>query len=255
MSLQTLQFSKGEAIRFGWSIAKSNVGFFIKLLLVLIGIGILFSIVQSTLQQTKIPILSLVALIVGLTSNIITQLILYKVSLSFVEGRRPSYSELLNMSLFPKFALASILYAISFLGAVILFVIPLVTFGIGGIFFSEVFRSYLFIILVLGVIIVVGLSYLSAYIAMKYQFFGYFIVALGKDIGPLESLRLSSKITRGIKMNLYVFSLLSGLIILLGALAIGVGLIWAIPTVGIAHAYIFKKLVSQTQSVPAPLPS
>lgn len=215
----------------------------------LIGISIIFALIQTVLQSPKIPILSTVALISGLVSNLIIQLIFYKVSLSFAEGNKPSYSELLDMSLFPKFALASLLYTVAFLGAIIIFILPLFVFGIGSIFFSTIFRSYLFILLVLGVIIMVGVAYLSTYIAMKYQFFGYFIIALGKDIGPFEALHLSSKITRGVKLNLYVFSLLSGLIIFLGALAFIVGLLWSVPTTGIAHAYIFKKLLSQSQEI------
>lgn len=37
-------------------------------------------------------------------------------------------------------------------------------------------------------------------------------------------------------------------IILLGALALGVGLLWALPTVALAQAYVYKKLKANTPS-------
>lgn len=250
MNPQKLQFSKGEAIRFGWNTAKSNITFFLKIILVFLGIIVIFSFIQGALNSPKIPVLSFAALVIGWLSNLIIALVSYKIWLSFAENKKPSNQDLISViPLLPRFALASILYSIAVLGAILIFIFPTVMFGLTGLFFSSLFRSYLFIFLAAGVILVIALSYLSTYLIMKYQFFGYFIVALGKEVGPIKSLNLSSKITRGVKMNLYVFSLLSGLITLLGALVFGVGLIWAIPTVGIAHAYIFKKLLFQSQSI------
>jgi hypothetical protein len=43
----------------------------------------------------------------------------------------------------------------------------------------------------------------AAYLFLKYQFYGYFIVDRGS--GPLEALRQSGKITRGVLKNLFIF--------------------------------------------------
>ncbi|MDD1760275.1 MAG: hypothetical protein LUQ44_06685, partial [Methanothrix sp.] len=49
----------------------------------------------------------------------------------------------------------------------------------------------------------------AAYLFLKYQFYGYFIVDRGS--GPLEALRLSGRITDGVLKNLFIFWLEIGL--------------------------------------------
>jgi len=81
--------------------------------------------------------------------------------------------------------------------------------------------------------------------AVKFQFFSYFII--DKGLGPIEALKKSSAITKGVKWNLLGFDLLIGGIALLGVLALLIGLLAAIPTAMIAMAFVYRKLLAQTE--------
>ena len=80
---------------------------------------------------------------------------------------------------------------------------------------------------------------------IKFQFFSYFIV--DKGLGPIEALKRSSTITKGAKWDLFLFGLLVWLINLLGALCLLVGLFATIPTTGVAMAFVYHKLLTQTE--------
>ena len=84
--------------------------------------------------------------------------------------------------------------------------------------------------------------------AMRYCMSGYYIVTQGA--GPIEALRLSEAATEGHKRELFGLALRSLGTVILGALCLGVGLLWALPTVEIAWASAFLKLSGQ-QQVPA----
>lgn len=254
MQPSKLQFSKGEAFSFGWNTAKSNLKFFILLFLILIAIliPVTFLFDLPMLLNEDLEVAS--SVLNRLKESYVT-LIFYKVWLTFAEGKRPTFAEILSTyTLFPKYLLATILVLIAVVGVLIpggLFLL----FSFLG-FYSFLNLGYL---LYIAFAVIAILFVISTYLFLKFQFYGYFILALGKDVGPIEALKLSSKITKGIKVNLYIFLFLSGLITLAGGLALIVGLIVAIPTAGIAQAYIFKKLLSQTQPAQpvqvAPAPS
>jgi flagellar biosynthesis protein FliQ len=55
--MTTKAFSKGEAIRFGWATMKTNLGFFIRLLLVALVICIIPGIPQKVTEENA-PVLS-----------------------------------------------------------------------------------------------------------------------------------------------------------------------------------------------------
>jgi len=105
--------------------------------------------------------------------------------------------------------------------------------------------------LLCGLIIGAGLILLvvpGIILAMRYSMFGYYIVTLGA--GPVEALRMSAAATDGHKGELFVLALRSLGVVILGALCLGVGLLWALPTVDIAWASVFLELSGQ-QQIPA----
>jgi uncharacterized membrane protein len=87
--------------------------------------------------------------------------------------------------------------------------------------------------------------------AIKYQFMSYLIIE--KDMGIMEALRKSGEITKGSRNNLFLFTILLGLINLVGALALGIGLFATIPTTMLAMVYVYKKLSTGSPS-PEPIP-
>ena len=92
-----------------------------------------------------------------------------------------------------------------------------------------------------GLMVVVGLILLvvpGIYIALRY---GQFMTAIvDRNLGVLESLAYSSSITTNNRLNLLVLWLLSFVILLAGALACGVGLVFAGPVVWLASMVAYR---------------
>ena len=213
MTTQRLEFSKGEAISFGWNTMKSNLGFFIGLLIVC---GLLFTvpaIIAGTALETNV-FLGVILYIADIALTIVISMGLVKIALRFCDNEKGRFKDLFSQyRLFFKYLLASILYSLIVLGGYVLLIIPGIIWGI------------------------------------KFWFFDYFVI--DKKLGPIEALKRSSAITRGVKWDLFVFFLMIFGINILGALALVVGLFATIPTTMVAVAFVYRKLLAQTETVQA----
>ncbi len=95
----------------------------------------------------------------------------------------------------------------------------------------------------IGLIVIGGLILLiipGIYWALKYQFTTNIIV--DQNIGILEAMKKSGEITEGIKLQLILFDLTLIGVMILGGLALGVGILVAFPIVTLAGIYVYKKL-------------
>lgn len=104
-----------------------------------------------------------------------------------------------------------------------------------------------FLTMVLSVIIVIiGLIALilpGIYLAVRLQFALYFIVE-NENTKPIEALKKSMAITKGMFWKLFGFLLVFILINIAGALLLGVGLFITLPVTTIAYTHLYKKLSS-----------
>jgi hypothetical protein len=194
-----------EAISYGWQAMKANFWFFVQVLLIgfilQAGIGFLGGLY---FKQNSLPFI-----IVNIISNfigIIITLGYINIALKFHDKKEVELYDLIALwPLFFKYLLASILYSLIVIGGLILLIVP-------------------------------GIIW-----AIKFQFFGYFIV---EGAGWYESFKKSGAITQGTKLDLFWLGLLSGLITLAGALFFLIGLFVAVPTVMLAFAFVYRKLQS-----------
>jgi uncharacterized membrane protein len=201
------KFSKKEAIKFGWEIAKKKIKFFVPLLILVFGSSFLFDYL-SDLAKKESFLISFLLTIVGFALSIIFSLGLIKISLEICDGKEPKISDLFSQyRLFFRFLFASILKSLITLFGFILLIIP-------------------------GIILSIRLG-----------FFDYLIV--DKNSRIVESLKKSWEITKGNTWNLFLLYILLGLINLLGFFALIVGLFWSIPTTMIAEAFVYRKLSSE----------
>jgi len=200
----------GDAVRFGWDMFKSNAGFLVAVVLIAGAISAIASSLQQSVAGTDSPVAILLAGLITLAINAFIAVALINVSLKFVDDKRAVFADLISAySLFVLYAISSILYWL------------IVTIG-------------LVFLIIPGIIL-----------AIRYQFFGYYIV--DKEAGVIDSLRLSWNATRGIAGQLFLFDLTLLGIVILGALALGVGLLVAIPVAGIALAFTYRRLQRQTE--------
>lgn len=203
------KFSKREAIRFGWQTMKSNLWFFVGLLILAGVIQFAPGVIYDLLLKES-PILAFTVYLIGWVLSIIVGLGLIKISLNFCDNLKSKIGDLFSQyRLFFRVLFAGILYGlICFLGT-ILFIIPGIYFGI------------------------------------RFWFYDYFIV--DKRAGVIESLKRSWRITKGNVWNLFLFILILTGINLLGALCLLVGLFVTVPTTMVAIALVYRKLLAQTE--------
>jgi len=211
--MTTKNFSKSEAIRFGWNTMKSNLAFFIGLLIV--GGLLLYVpyIIARRVMEANV-FLGVVFYIAYYALTIVISMGLVKTALRFCDKEKGRFSDLFSQyRLFFNYLFSLILYGLIVFGGTLLLIVPGIIWGI------------------------------------KFWFFDYFVV--DKGLGPIEALERSSAITEGVKWNLFVFFLMLIGINLLGALCLLVGLVATIPTTMVACAFVYRRLLAQTEIAPA----
>ena len=204
------KFSINETIQFGWQTLRKNLGFWISLLII---VGLLFTIPDVIANQVRKEshFFGFIIDVLSFVLSILISIGLIKISLRFCDQEKGKFSDLfLWYPLFFKYLFSSILYGL------------IVVFG-------------------LVLLIVPGIIW-----AIKFFFYDYFIV--DKGVGPIEALKRSSALTKGIKWDLFVFSLVLLIINFLGALAFVIGLFITIPITMVAQAFVYRKLLSQIET-------
>ncbi len=208
------QFSTNEAINFGWKTMKDNIGFFIGFLVVA---GLLYAIPAAAQEffKNRSPVLYSVTIPITQVISTILGMGLLRISLRYCDNEKGKFSDLFSrVHLFFKYVTGSILYFLIVCGGLLLLVVP-------GIVWS-----------------------------FKYLFVSYLIIDRG--VGPVEALRKSAELTKGVKWELATLYGLLILINLLGALCFGIGLFATIPTSMIAMAFVYRKLLDQAETVKIP---
>ena len=208
------KFVISEALQFGWDTTKSNIGFFIGLLIVAGLIQYVPAIVAAIIEADA-PDLSLIIRIASYVLSAIIGMGLIKICLRFCDGEKGEFSDLFSCyPLFFKYLIGSILYGLIVVVGLILLIIP-------------------------------GIIW-----AIKFQFFDYLIV--DKGLGPVDALEKSSEITRGVKWDLFAFGILLVIINILGFLCLVVGLFVTIPVTLVAMAFVYRELLPETSQEYAP---
>ena len=204
--MKTKTLPRSETIRFGWDIAKLNLVFFIKLFIVFIVVTYAAQALKTEFDG-RATLLAGIFLIVSIVIGTIMELGFLKIVLNFADSKPSTISTL--------FSITSARTVINYFVADTVF----------------------------GVLVIVGLFLLivpGIYLALKFQYYQYLIV--DKDMGIIDAFKKSSRLTEGVKWELFKFDLTLILIGIAGALALMVGLVLAIPTTMTADAKMFRKL-------------
>ncbi len=200
-------FSKKEAIKFGFVVAKSNVVFFLGVFVVWAFVTLISQSLEVSLNAEKQVVASfLVSVVMWIIGSIISMGIIF-ITLQFVDKRKPNLKDVFYTKNLFNYILSSIMKTIIIMVGFILFIIP-------GIIF-----------------------------AIKLQYSGYLIVDKQKD--AVDSLKGSWEMTKGVKWNLFLFGLLLAVINILGFFALLIGLLVTVPLSMVANAYVYRKLLSQ----------
>lgn len=212
-SMEKKDFSIDEALRFGWNIMKDNFWFFVGILIVA---GVITGIPHAIASafEDSAEGLSFLFRVVAWIVDIIISIGLITIALKFLDGQKPEFKDLFAFQKhFINYLGGAILTGLAVLGGFILLLIP------------------------------------GIYWAIKFQFFGYSVVDQGSD--PILAMRRSARITKTVKWKLLWFGILLALINTLGLICLIVGLFATIPTTIVAYAFVYRKLLGQTESAQA----
>jgi uncharacterized membrane protein len=205
-------FFIGEALRFGWENVTQNLGLFILVVLIQFGISFVFSLLTNVFKNNA-PLATVIITLTSIVVSMVVQMGIIKFMLAFTDGGKGAIGDLFtSWHLFFKYLAGAILYVLIVLGGMILLIIPGIIWG------------------------------------LKFQFWNYLIV--DKEYGPIQALKASSALTQGRKWDLLGFGTVCSLVVILGALALGVGLLVAVPTVMLAMAFIYRQLEVDTIKIP-----
>lgn len=234
------RFSKPEALQFGWTTTKSNLGFFIVVLIV-VAVVHLFPILISD-SFSAMPDLAAMIQFVTFVLSIIVYMGLIKITLLVCDNKQPQLSHL--FSCFPlllKYLIGSILYILIVFGGMALFIF----LGLWG--WPEPPSTTRLVIVIGGLVLFI---FLGVVWAMKFYFYNYLIIDM--ELGPIEALKGSAAITKDARWEVFVFDLLVTSITVLGLLALLVGLFLAIPVTMVATAFVYRRLLAQSPPVERP---
>lgn len=200
-------FSKKEAIGFGWQTFKANWKFLVGLTILVTLINVVPGWLADRLSSDYAAIAFVLSLATWLV-NLVVSLGTLRIYLLVADGQPAGLKDLFSCGhLILKYIIGSIVSGFIIVGGLLLLLIP-------------------------GLIL-----------SIKLQFWPWFMVE--QNLGPIAALKESWRVTSGIKWNLFLFNLLLGLITLAGLLALGLGLLIAIPVSQLATAFVYRRL-SQT---------
>jgi len=215
--METKGIYVGEVIKFGWRTMKENIGFFIGLLLVTI-VVVYVPVVIAALLIGKSTFLGVIFYLLFLVLCIVVSMGLIKIALSFCDNEKGRFGDLFScFPLFFKYLIATILYVLMVYAGMILLFFPAVIWGV------------------------------------KFSLYPYFIVE--KGLGPIEALKASSRTTMGAKWDVLGFSCVACIINMAGLFCLIIGIFATAPTVMVATALVYRKLLAQTEAAQTPAES
>lgn len=212
--MATSRLSIGDAIKAGWDKTMSN--FFL-----LCGVVVAAYLMPIVSEYAVVKIAEIgsqpdageswfvkgLAAIVGFVLQAAVQMGLIKVTLNLLDKGEADFGDLFDcFPLIINFLLASIIYAAILLVGFILLIIP-------------------------------GIIW-----AIQFGFFSYAMVDRG--LGPIESLKRSSQITRGAKWNILGLAILTCLIIVAGFICFILGIIPASAISVVAFTFAYRQLAA-----------
>ncbi len=198
--------SIGQAIEFGWETWKRNVLFWV-------GVAVVFIVVEAITQgpgnaARNRPALTFVLSVIGFLINTLLGIGVTRMALRFVDGGRGEFSDLYTgYPLFLNYLIATLLFSLMV--------------GIGLVF-----------LIVPGVILAVVFGFCT-------------FAVVDRALGPIDALQRSAALTRGVRMDVFLFGLLAIAINLVGLLLCGIGLFATYPTTMVAAAHLYRQLDRQ----------
>jgi uncharacterized membrane protein len=207
----TYELSFRDALSTGWRLTKSRY----PLLIAFVGTLLLLGGIRFALEK---PIESQgIKVILGIGFQLFNWYLTFNalaVSLKLIDDKPVEYADLWRpQSQFWFYVLATLLYGLITALGTLLLVVPGIVLG------------------------------------LMFMFYGY--VMIEKSLGPIEALKESKRLTQGVKMDLFFFSLLAIGLNILGLLALVVGVFVTMIVTYLAIAHLYRQRTRALELTPA----
>lgn len=188
--------------------------------------------------------------VVGFLISIVFRMGYINLTLDAVRNKDVYYKTILNQVSLKKaqrFLIAGL--------KVLLIILPFILLSVGPLFIALSLQAFPLGSVtpggwVLAIFAFLLFSIPGIILALKYSMVPFVLVDLDKT--PSEAMKMSRKLTKNVKFKLLGFWFVCGLVMMLGLLVFGVGVIPASIVVSLAHAYVYNKLLEQSE--PAVIP-
>lgn len=196
----------GEAVKYGWNTFKENVGLFIGLIVVAAIACGLPLLIGTYAGQDSTAVFGIFMLLYYLVAIVIGMGFI-KIFAKFGRGEKAGFGDLFNSwNRFLPYLGVTILYGLIVFGGMLLLVFP-------GVIWS-----------------------------IKFYFAQWLVV--DKGMGPIEALKASAEMTNGLKWDMFGFMAVTGVVMLIGYVALLVGLVASVPTAMLAMGKVYNQLSS-----------
>lgn len=235
----------GDALGKAWQLFQLRPLVLVGALVVAVGLNLLPNLIMavvSVVQQQGLlsPALSdAVPFILAIASYAITSLTTLGyliITLKLCRGQATSLKDLFaGWPQLLSFCAASIVFtlitAFPIIAAFVVFVVASPDQAAGE---FDVTRLY-------GLLVILPVAgLLSLYWGAQFGYFGFGIVE--HNLAPLESLRFSHRVTQGLRWPLVGFTIVQGLLLLMGLLLFGLGLLVTLPVSALAYTWIYLEI-------------
>jgi len=228
-------FSIKESIKWSASATWRNFGllFFVLLLPIVFQVG-LSALTRFYAQQRFLFFVVILGILGGLLS-VVFYLGQLQIGLDiYKHGSSTLRRILIPLKVIIFYILAGSLLSLIVLGVVLgMGLVSLLPIGLASYFDSAILLILSLVILVPICVVLIGNVFLA------YNFFDVALVDTG--CGPIEALRESAKLTRGVRLRLLGFYLAISGVIILSVVTI-IGLLFTIPMATLARVYLYRKL-------------
>lgn len=213
------KFSNREAIRFGWEGMKNHFALFAAAILIQIIVELTPDALNIVLPAERMDIHSFILTVMEaflLLVGMVITMGLIRISLMIIDGEKPDLAYLFSTVPFLwRYLISTILYILIVAGGLLLLIVP------------------------------------GIYWAIRFGFYGYLIV--DRNTRVMESLKKSAEITKGSVWHLFLLGLVLGGIMTAGLLCFGIGIFFTYPTILVATAFVYRKLLgSGGPAIPPP---
>jgi uncharacterized membrane protein len=245
-------FSTSEAVKFAWSTVKKNLGFFIILSVLVLGIALGSEMLGEPESSYGFNAQDGLAYILLVVLNFILSIWVVRVGIDAVDAKKLTFSNLApTWGVAWKYALSNALVALVLVIPASLVMGVVVALGFGSIFGTLMMGATfgltnLFLLGALLVFFLVVLIYLGA----RLMFVAYYVV--DQKLGPIESVKASWRVTQGVVLKIVGLMIVLVFINMVGMLALFIGLLVTIPITVVSWAYAYRSLAPSHDSVPTP---